>query len=82
MDSAIKELMRKSEGVEISEDDRDSMVEEAIQFFTENPTEYLWWARTGNMMFIALREFADDDKPTNRIELFDCNVIRQGEVYV
>jgi hypothetical protein len=82
MDAAIKEILVKSKGVEVTEDERDRMVEEAVEYFAENPTEYLWWARTGNMMFIALREYTDDETPTNRIEIFDCNVIRQGEVYV
>ena len=82
MDAAIKELLTTNKGIDVPENDRDKMAEEAVEYFAENPTEYLWWARTGNMMFIALREFADDEKPTNRIEIFDCNVIRQGEVYV
>jgi hypothetical protein len=75
-------FLEPNKGVPVTENYRLQMIEEMIKWMNDNPNENFSYARTGNSIVILIREYAEDEKPTARVEVFDCTINRDGVIYV
>jgi len=75
-------VLEPNKGVPVNEAYRLKMIEDVIEWMNENPNENYSYARTGNAIVMLIREYDDDNKPTARVEVFDCTINRDGVIYV
>jgi hypothetical protein len=75
-------VLEPNKGVPVSERIRDELFQDAIDYMNENLNEPFSYARTGNAIVLLIREYDEDEKPTSRVEIFDCTINRDGVIYV